>query len=463
MSRLSLTVTGSCDCGVCGALTRAALAAHLGLTLDPPAAHADDMALVARFGLPETLAIKARLNEERVPSGAIELPRGVVPPGNVGSADDPAPPAPPTRAPFVNWLFLQPHSERMVGPELLFDRTALRGPTTPRITLQNGERVPMHPLGFVDADTGAVTQWRVPEGDIVSYVCGNEVSHFDVFTRATRGCLPGAPAGSPRLFLDVGANHGLFGLMAGARGCDVEFYDPQRKCADMVAQSIALLPYAARMSVTARPVGEPMELRVAYSEICAGRYEANPGQLDTPWDASQGSTWGQSYTPFEGYTRTPSDVVTVSSVSLDDVIAGRRVAALKVDVESFEAGVLRSGLASFKAQLVDVLVVEVSTQTWTEKGWDMEQQAAPFLALVDYGYRAKILRGREALGDPGNAFAKAGGVLGETDREALRADLTRNVGQRDYMFVAKHVLEADCDPARTAPRDASSPAGDICG
>ena len=335
---------------------------------------------------------------------------------------------------------LQPWASRFRGPEAIFGGEPLLA--GPRIILENGERVPLHGLGYVDSDTGAITEWKVPEGDIISYVWDNEKSHFEAIHKATRGCTPRAPRGSPNVFLDVGANHGLFGFMAAARGCIVEFYDPQVKCADLLSKTTATLPYRDRIKVVGRPVGDPLTLSVAYSEICAGRYEAAPGQNDVAWNKSQGSQWGQTYTPYEGYTSTPQGSREVTSLSLDEIIAGRRIACLKVDVESFEASVLRSGARSFAAALVDVLIVEVSTQTWTEKGWNMAEQAEPFLALIRAGYRAKILRGREALGDPGDCFAFQGAALSETNPELLRADLTRDVGQRDYMFVAKHVLEA---------------------
>lgn len=204
--------------------------------------------------------------------------------------------APETSIPFspMDWLHVQPQKALFIGPDKVFDGSPLRGPTHPRITLQNGERVPMHPLGYVDTDTGKTVEWRVAEGDIISYVWDNEKSHFEVFTKATRECaaaaaaVAGAESAPPPLFLDIGANHGLYGLLAAARGCAVEFYDPQRKCNDILEKSVGLLPPEVR----ARPVkvhhaavgpeGGPA-FSTVYGMICAGRFSRADSGAMKPW------------------------------------------------------------------------------------------------------------------------------------------------------------------------------------
>ena len=278
-------------------------------------------------------------------------------------------------------------------------------------------------------------------------VWDNEKSHFELVTKATRACALPRPAGSPApLFLDVGANHGLFGLMAAARGCAVEFYDPQRKCHDIVSKSVALLPpevLARPVKVVGRPVGKPgTSLRTVYGMICAGRFSLNDGGM-APWKGGAGE-WGQSYTPFEGFdaAKVPTDERVVEAISLDEVVGGRRVAMLKVDVEGFESGVLASGRASFAAALVDVLVVEVNPQAWRAFDWVVAEQAEPLVALVrDFGYRAMPVRGREDRGDLTAAFRKAGGSHGESSWEALRSFLVKGDGQVDVAFFAKHLFD----------------------
>ena len=259
--------------------------------------------------------------------------------------------------------------------------------------------------------------------------------------KATRACRT-----QPALFLDVGANPGLFGLMAAARGCAVEFYDPQRKCHDILEKSVALLPPEVRarpVRVVGRPVGKPgTSLRTVYGMICAGRFSLNDGGM-APWKGGAGE-WGEAYTPFEGFdaARVPTDERVVEAISLDEVIGGRRVAMLKVDVEGFESNVFASGRASFAAALVDVLVVEVNPQAWRAFGWVPAEQAEPLVALVrDFGYRVKLLSGREQLGDPADAFHKAGGSHGESSWEAWRDFLAAHDGQVDVAFFAKHLFK----------------------
>jgi hypothetical protein len=244
----------------------------------------------------------------------------------------------------------------------------------------------------------------------------------------------------------VGANHGLFGLMAAARGCAVEFYDPQRKCGDILQKAVALLPPEARarpVKVVPRPVGRPgTTLRTVYGMICAGRFSLGDGNMQ-PWKGGA-EEWGQSYAPFEGFdaAKVPTDARIVEAVSLDEVIGGRRVAMLKVDVDGYESSVIASGAASFAAGLVDVLVLEASPQAWEASGWDIAAMAEPLVGLVrDHRYRVKLLRGREQLGDPGDAFHRAGGSRGESSWEAWRDHITTQRHQMDVAFFAEHLFE----------------------
>lgn len=138
----------------------------------------------------------------------------------------------------------------------------------------------------------------------------------------------------------------------------------------------------------------------------------------------------------------PLDKVQVPTLSLDAIIGGRRVVGMKVDVEGYESDVIASGAASFQAHLVDVLVVEVSNEVWDRKGWDLKAKAEPLVRLVrDFGYRVKLLRGREELGDPGDAFHLAGGVGGQSDHAFLKAYMEGELAQRDYLFVSPRLFE----------------------
>ncbi len=394
-----------------------------------------------------------------------------------------APWPPPPAAPFpasslaygrAPWLSLQPHAARFLPPERVFERAAYAwgsgAPSTPRVELENGERMPLYPLGYADGDTGAITQWRIGEGPIVSYVVQNEQAHFEALHFATRACVPGSPlaAGGAHLVLDVGANHGIFGFMALARGCTVEFYDPQRNCADILEKTLAAQApaAAARGRVFGVPVGAPgLTMAAAYKEFCSGRYAAVAGQRDTAFLPERGHEWGEAYAPFPGFRGAPQDLRELDSVTLDAAIAGRRVAFLKIDVEGFEGDVVASGLESFKRQLVDVLVVEVSPVLWSQHGWDggdVAGRAAPFLTLLDAGYRCAILRGREALPDPAAAFPRG------LDGAALLAHLAAVAGgagerhgcsgQCDYIFVSARVLEEEASRERTEGATPAAPA-----
>ena len=131
----------------------------------------------------------------------------------------------------------------------------------------------------------------------------------------------------------------------------------------------------------------------------------------------------------------------VQAISLDEVVGGRRVAMLKVDVEGFESSLLESGRASFAAALIDVLVVEVNPQAWSSFGWSMAEQAEPLVALVrDFGYRAMPVRGREDRGGLTAAFRKAGGSHGESSWEALRSFLVKGGRAGGRRFLCKALV-----------------------
>ena len=342
---------------------------------------------------------------------------------------------------------MQPDHDRFVGPERVFGGVPFISDATPRIVLANGERVPMHPLGYIDSDTNKIVEWRVPEGDIISYVWDNEKSHFEAFTKATRTCANAEPGEPAPIFLDVGANHGLFGFLAVARGCAVEFYDPQRKCRDLLEKGIATLPEEVRarpVKLVGRPVGRASNkpLRTVYGSICAGRFSSKDGNM-IPYNATSDKEWGQDFTPFAGFdaAKVPQDAQEVAYLPLDDIIAGRHITVLKIDVEGYESEVVTSGMASFAAGLVDVFTVEMSPQQWSLFGWDMTAQIEPFLTIVrDHGYRVKKLRGRIQLGDPADYFSMIGGKNQESDPQILAEFLTE-LGQSDLIFIHKRFFE----------------------
>lgn len=82
----------------------------------------------------------------------------------------------------------------------------------------------------------------------------------------------------------------------------------------------------------------------------------------------------------------------VSAVTLDDVLAGRRVDVLKVDVEGFEEMVFRGAqtLLSTTALRPRTIFIEVHPYAWPSLGTG----SATLLRLLnDAGYRVETLQG----------------------------------------------------------------------
>lgn len=80
------------------------------------------------------------------------------------------------------------------------------------------------------------------------------------------------------------------------------------------------------------------------------------------------------------------------------------------------------------------------------------------MAVARAGYTPKLLRGREALGDPGNGFGVQGGVVGAVDFARFEAWLRSPFGQQDLMFVHTRVLQADEDARLAAAKAAKAQA-----
>lgn len=183
--------------------------------------------------------------------------------------------------------------------------------------------------------------------------------HPDAFT-------PKAP-----LMLDVGANTGSYSMMALSMGCRVKLVEPQPNCVSNIRALIHIMGAESRAEVINAIVGDTgkmVTVPLLPDGTCAGGFKANPSD------------------PSGGVASKDVARVTVPSIKLDDIIDDAPVAVVKVDVEGFERAVVKTGLESFRKQLVGMMAIEVSPVFWRQNGWKREDISKPFLELIDAGY-----------------------------------------------------------------------------
>ena len=159
-------------------------------------------------------------------------------------------------------------------------------------------------------------------------------------------------------FVDVGANVGMYALTVAHAWPDrhVIAVEPLPENLDKLRRAIAM---NGLTNVTVVP-------GVVAADAGRAQFHVNPlsdgGGSLVPFTAYQ---TGDIVRDAAAYRATHPDFVAtldVETVSLDTLITARTV--LKVDVEGAEEGVLRSGERALAKGLVDVIVVEVQTDTF---------------------------------------------------------------------------------------------------
>jgi FkbM family methyltransferase len=133
------------------------------------------------------------------------------------------------------------------------------------------------------------------------------------------------------LFVDIGANVGIYTLLAAERGCEVIAIEPDARSIERLNQNIALNGYDVRV------------VRAAVG--------AEPGTLTVTTDLDMGNHVVLAGTD-AGRT------VQVPAVTLDDVLGDRVAAGVKVDVEGGESLVLAGAERALGEQRIRLMQIE---------------------------------------------------------------------------------------------------------
>ena len=189
------------------------------------------------------------------------------------------------------------------------------------------------------------------------------------------------------LFLDVGANVGLYSLLAAELGAQVVALEPDEAARSWLEQNVALNGYSVRVvpAAVGAEVGE-----VCFSVAADVYGHVVDGGVEAPES-----------------TRVPLTTV-------DEVLAGRYAAGVKVDVEGYERPVVEGMLSALSDARVGLLQLEWNAASQIRAGEDREPLRA-LLARYGYGVYEPVRGGLVPLdGVPrgANVFAARAEVAG---------------------------------------------------
>ncbi len=133
------------------------------------------------------------------------------------------------------------------------------------------------------------------------------------------------------LFVDVGANIGVYTLVAAERGVRVLALEPQPAVADLLERNVA-----------GNGAGDLVEVRRAAAGATSGSVPFTEGiglvgHCVPDADVLRSSRAGP-------YTGRSSTLISVPSITIDEVVGSDAVIGLKIDVEGFEFDVLQGAL-----------------------------------------------------------------------------------------------------------------------
>ena len=218
--------------------------------------------------------------------------------------------------------------------------------------------------------TDAVAAHNVSTREILAYQIGFEPFMFELMGMVLSATCSKQQEGTA-IFIDSGANEGLWSMLAGTLGCHVLAVEPQPGCHKWIQESLELNPLAAdRVHLWKRfltPDTDAKPLSVA-SNSCLGseKFESSGGRGGTSPGTPQRrrSATGSSLTARMSVAAARLD----ASAFLTTHHPEARVALWHLDTEGAEIAVLRSASQLFKAERIDRVVLELTPSSWAGYG-----------------------------------------------------------------------------------------------
>jgi FkbM family methyltransferase len=203
-------------------------------------------------------------------------------------------------------------------------------------------------------------------------------------------------------FFDVGANIGVYSLVAAERGAQVMAFEPQPEVADLLERNVA-----------GNGVGDLVEVhRVAVGATSGTvRFTAGIGLVGhcIPDDDALASS-RQGF-----YTGRSSELISVPMTTIDAVAGSGRVTALKIDVEGFEFDVLLGARELLVRRRV---------------------------GYVQFERRELAHRRRDERGDPASFLRSLGATLHHVDESGALVPYRETADRHDVVAIVSHDLVA---------------------
>jgi FkbM family methyltransferase len=183
-----------------------------------------------------------------------------------------------------------------------------------------------------------------------------------------------ATSGQPPLFVDSGANDGIWSLMAAQSGCTAVAIEPQLLCMQHIAAAarenggLAIRAHQNMLGI------RNFTARVRTDQCIGTRQFLDSGKV------------GDAYNVGGTDSEDPCLLQEVPSARLDDLVGGsERIALWHVDTEGAEKLVLESALRLFAEQRIDRVILEWEPERVARYGMSLED-ADTFMAglLLDW-------------------------------------------------------------------------------
>ena len=180
-----------------------------------------------------------------------------------------------------------------------------------------------------------------------------------------------ATSGPPPLFVDSGANDGIWSLMAAESGCTAVAIEPQLLCMRHIAAAAREngdLPIRAHQNMLGI---RSFTARVRIDQCIGTRQFLDSGKV------------GDAYNVGNTDSEDPCLLQEVPSARLDDLVgASERIALWHVDTEGAEKLVLESALRLFAEQRIDRIIVEWEPERVARFGMSVEEATAFMAGLL---------------------------------------------------------------------------------
>ncbi len=253
---------------------------------------------------------------------------------------------------LVFWGASRPEEVPVVPPPALDPFAALAALSLKRLHVGN--------ISFFAWDA-PVNEWLFGGG-------GSEHTIMHTFVRLL------SPANVPRDgdVLDVGANSGVYGMVAASYGFRTYLFDLQPQCQawQLAAAAVNRLEHLIHIVPGALGRDNDLVLQVSPLTPCVGQLRASTA------------------TTFQQHVRgiDPASFYPIRTRKLDDVYTGERIFLLKIDTEGFEAEILAGMLRLLTERRIENIILECSPVIWKEFGMVRVRVVNEIVALWDHGF-----------------------------------------------------------------------------